>query len=72
MSFMLSVTTDVSDSVKDVSVNWGDGETTDLGPGNHAVASHSYSKAGVFVLTPSVDTSAGRHATFSIRLTVGQ
>jgi hypothetical protein len=72
VSFTLSVKTDVSDFVKDVLVDWGDGETADFGAVSQSVASHSYSSAGTFVLTTMVDTSAGRHATFPIRLTVGR
>jgi hypothetical protein len=72
VSFTLSVKTEVSDSVKDVLVDWGDGETTDLGGVSQAVASHSFSTAGIFVLTVKVDTSAGRHTVFPITLTVGQ
>jgi hypothetical protein len=69
---MLAVKTDASDSVKDALVDWGDGEATDLGAVSQGVASHSFSTAGVFVLTARVDTSAGRHTTVSTHLTVGQ
>src|SRR5258708_7174789 len=46
VSFTFSVKTDAADSVKDVLVDWGDGETTDLGAGSQSVAYHSYSTAG--------------------------
>jgi len=49
VSFTLSVKTGVSDSVKDVLVEWGDGETADLGAVSQAAASHSFSTAGTFV-----------------------
>jgi hypothetical protein len=70
VSFTFSVKTDVSDSVKDVLVDWGDGETADLGGVSQGGPSHSFSAAGTFVLTAKVDTSAGHHATVSIPLTV--
>jgi hypothetical protein len=72
VSFTSSVKTDASDSVKDVLVDWGDGETADLGSVNQAVASHSFSTAGTFVLTAKVGTSAGHHATVSFPLTIGR
>lgn len=70
VSFTLSVKTDPSDSVKDASVDWGDGETTDLGAVSQAVTSHSYATAGAVVLTVKVETSAGRQALMPIHVTV--
>jgi hypothetical protein len=72
VSFTSSIKTDASDAVKDALVDWGDGETADLGSVNQAVASHSFSAAGSIVLTEKVDTSAGHHATVSFPLTVGR
>jgi hypothetical protein len=72
VSFTFSIKTDASDSVRDVLVDWGDGETADLGAVSQGVASHSFSTAGTFVLTAKVDTSAGRHPTVSVALTVGR
>ncbi|SRR5258706_5946205 len=70
VSLALSVKTEVSDSVKSVVVGWGDEQTTDLGAVSQGVASHSFSTAGAFVLTVTVDTSAGRHSIFPISLTI--
>ena len=72
VSFTSSIKTDASDSVKDVLVDWGDGETADLGAVSQAVASHSFSTAGAFVVTAKVDTSSGRHITVPIPLTIGR
>jgi hypothetical protein len=71
VSFTLSIKTDEGDSVKDALVEWGDGETADLGAVNQAVTSHSFSTAGTFVLTVKVDTLAGGHISVPISLTVG-
>jgi hypothetical protein len=70
VSLTLSVKSD--DPVKDVSVDWGDGETADLGAVSQAVASHSFSTAGAFVVTAKVDMSSGRHITVPIPLTIGR
>jgi hypothetical protein len=71
VSFTLSVRTAERDSVKDALVEWGDGETADLGAVSQAVTSHSFSTAGTFVLTVKVDTLAGGHISVPISLTVG-
>jgi hypothetical protein len=72
VSYTFSVKTDVSDSVTDVAVDWGDGQTTDLGAVTQGAASHSFSTAGTFVLTVKVETSAGPHIAFPISLMVGR
>jgi hypothetical protein len=71
VSFALSIKTDASDSVKDVMVEWGDGQMAELGALTQVVASHAYATAGTFVLTTNVETTAGRQASVPIRLTVG-
>ena len=72
VSFALTVETGGNDSVKDVRIDWGDGATDDFGAVSEAVAVHSFSTPGTFVLTTRVDTSAGRHITVPITLTVGR
>ena len=62
---------DAAPAVRDVSVDFGDGAATSLGPlSGTTTTAHVYRKPGPFVVTATVRDAAGRTAAASVGLTV--
>ena len=71
-TFTFATTTAAGGSVvRDVTVNWGDGRTQDLGAITGSVpVTHSYQSAGAFVITATLTDSFGNVVTVSTSVVV--
>ena len=70
-TFVVSVAAQNGSAVRDLFINWGDGQSQDLGAvtGTAAVA-HVYNSAGTYIITAKVTDAAGNSSTVSTAVTV--